>query len=90
MKKHQHSTFTSNYETKYEVAGGGGRERGNREHNRMQEKFVSNIKSIYSVGRVVKFAGLDHRCRPTPLICHAVEASHIESRGRLAQMLAEG
>ena len=27
---------------------------------------------------------------PTPLISHAVAASHIQSRGRLAQMLAQG
>ena len=27
---------------------------------------------------------------PTPLNSHAVEASHIQSKGRLAQMLAQG
>ena len=36
------------------------------------------------------FAGSDPWCRPTPLISHAVEASHIQNRGRLAQMLAQG
>ena len=30
------------------------------------------------------FASSDPRCRPAPLISHAVEASHIQSRGRLA------
>ena len=28
--------------------------------------------------------GLDPRRRPTPLVSHAVVASHIQSRGRLA------
>ena len=36
------------------------------------------------------FSGLDPRRTPTPLISHAVEASHIQSRGGLAQMLAQG
>ena len=36
------------------------------------------------------FAGSDPRCRPTPLISCAVEVSHLQSRGRLAQMLAQG
>ena len=36
------------------------------------------------------FAGSDPGCRPTPLISHAMEASHVQSRGRLAQMLAQG
>ena len=34
--------------------------------------------------------GSDPGCRSTPLISHAVEASHIQSRGGLAQMLAQG
>ena len=52
------------------------------------------------VGQVVKvlcvpllwpgFAGSDPGCGPAPLISHAVEASYVESRGRLAQMLAQG
>ena len=37
----------------------------------------------------LEFTGSDSRCGPTPLISHAVEASHIQSRGRLAQMLAQ-
>ena len=39
-----------------------------------------------------EFAGLDAGCGcgPTPLISHAVEASYVQSRGRLAQMLAQG
>lgn len=49
-------------------------------------------------GRVVKvpclqwprFEGSDPGCGPTPLISHAVEASHIQSRGKLAQVLAQG
>ena len=28
------------------------------------------------------FVGLDPRCGPTPLISHAVEASHVQNRGR--------
>ena len=34
--------------------------------------------------------GLDPGHRPAPLISHAVEASHIQNRGGLAQMLAQG
>ena len=36
------------------------------------------------------FAGLDPGCGPTLFISHAVAATHIQSRGRLAQMLAQG
>ena len=36
------------------------------------------------------FVGSDPRCRPTPPVSHAVEASHMQSRGRLAQRLAQG
>ena len=36
------------------------------------------------------FMGLDPRCRPTLLISHAVAGSHMQRRGRLAQMLAQG
>ena len=36
------------------------------------------------------FMGSDPGHGPTPLISHAVEASHIQSRGRLAQMLVQG
>ena len=35
------------------------------------------------------FASLDPGCRPAPLISHAVAASHIQNRGRLAQMLVQ-
>ena len=35
-------------------------------------------------------AGSDPECRPTPVISHALEASHIQRRGRLAQVLAQG
>ena len=35
-------------------------------------------------------AGLDAERGPTPLISHAVEASHIQSRGGLAWVLAQG
>ena len=34
--------------------------------------------------------GFDPRHRPTPLISNAVAATHIQNRGRLAQMLAQG
>ena len=37
-----------------------------------------------------EITALDPECGHTPLISHAVEASHIQSRGRLAQMLAQG
>ena len=40
--------------------------------------------------RQLGFAGLDPGHGPTPLISHAVEASHMRSRGRLAQQLAQG
>ena len=36
------------------------------------------------------FAGLNPRREPAPLFSHAAEASHIQNRGRLAQMLAQG
>ena len=36
------------------------------------------------------FTGSDPGCGPTPLISHHVAASHIQSRGRLAQRLAQG
>ena len=36
------------------------------------------------------FTSSDPEYRSTPLISHAVEASHIQSGGRLAQMLAQG
>ena len=42
---------------------------------------------------VLRFGGLGSvpGCRPTPLISgHAVVATHIQNRGRLAQMLAQG
>ena len=38
----------------------------------------------------LRLVGLDPGCQPTPLISHAVEASHVQNRGRLAQMLAQG
>ena len=37
-----------------------------------------------------QFVGSDPGYGPTLLISHAVEASHIQRRGRLAQMLAQG
>ena len=37
-----------------------------------------------------RFTGLDPWCRTAPLISHAVVASHIQSRGRLTQTLAQG
>ena len=39
-----------------------------------------------------RFAVSDPECRPTPLISHAVAASHIQNRGRLrlTQVLAQG
>ena len=40
--------------------------------------------------RSLGFTGLDPRCRPTHCSSsHAVAASHIQNRGRLAQMLAQ-
>ena len=36
------------------------------------------------------FTNSDPRCRTTPLISHDVEVCHIQSRGRLAQILAQG
>ena len=47
------------------------------------------VKVLHSA-LVARFAGSDPGCRLAPLISHAVEASHIQSRGRLAQMLAQG
>ena len=49
-------------------------------------------------GVVIKFTMLhfcmpgsqDPQCRPTPLVRHAVAATHIQNRGRLAQMLTQG
>ena len=37
-----------------------------------------------------RFTGSDPGCGHTPLISHAVEASHIQSRERPAQLLAQG
>ena len=37
-----------------------------------------------------KFTGLDPKHRSTPLISHAMMATHIQNRERLAQMLAQG
>ena len=37
-----------------------------------------------------RFTGSHPRCRSTPLISHAVEASHIQNGRTLAQMLAQG
>ena len=36
------------------------------------------------------FTGSDPGCRSIPLISHAVEATHIQNRGRLARMSAQG
>ena len=36
------------------------------------------------------FTGSDSRLKPTPLVSHAVAATHIQNRGKLAQMLAQG
>ena len=36
------------------------------------------------------FEGSDPTCGPTPPTGHAVEADYVQSRGRLAQMLAQG
>ena len=38
----------------------------------------------------LEFAGSDPRHWPTPLISHVVVGTHIQNRGRLAQMLAQG
>ena len=53
---------------------------------------------VWPHGLVVKFGtlrfggpGLDPGCRPTLFISsHAVAATHIQNRGRLAQTLAQG
>ena len=37
-----------------------------------------------------RFGGLDPGHRPTPLTSHAVVAFHIQNRGRLIQLLAQG
>ena len=37
------------------------------------------------VARVCGVTGLDPRCRPTPLISHAVVVTHMQNRGRLAR-----
>ena len=34
--------------------------------------------------------GFSSQCGPTPLVSHAVVVTHIQSRGRLAQMLSQG
>ena len=46
---------------------------------------VIKFGSLHFVG-----AGSDPGSRPTPLISHAVEASHIQSRGGLAHILGQG
>ena len=58
------------------------------------------IKRVNGAGPVNKFhvlcfsgpgfTGSDPGRRPTPLISHAVEASNIQSRRRVAQMFAQG
>ena len=51
--------------------------------------WPSGLSSACSASAAL-YAGSDSGRGPTPLISHAVEASHIQNRGRLAQMLAQG
>ena len=46
------------------------------------------VKALRPLLQWPGFTGSDPGCRPTPLISHVVEASHRQSRGRLAQMSA--
>ena len=48
------------------------------------------VKVFFTVLWEPEFTGLDPRCGPTPLTSHAVAVSHVQSRGRLAQMLSQG
>ena len=67
---------------------------------RKKKKLTEKIKKAWPYGPVVEvlsaplgqsgFAGLDPRHGSAPLISQAVEASHIQSRGRLAWMLPQG
>ena len=61
---------------------------------KIKTKQVTGAKPV---GVVVKFdmlpfggPGSDPRHGPTPLVSHAVVITHIQSRGILAQMLAQG
>ena len=47
------------------------------------------VKVLHAPLRRPGFAGLDPGCGPTPLISQVMEASHIQSGERLAQMLAQ-
>ena len=70
-------------------------------NSQLKENFSSlKILRAQPCGQVVKvpcallqwpgFTGSDPGHGPTPLISHAVEVSHIQNRGRLAQMLVQG
>lgn len=70
------------------------------EDNKLIQTYDEKEKQGLTLGQVVKvpcaplqrsrFTGLDPGSRMTPLISHAVEAYHIQNRGRSAQMLAQG
>ena len=48
------------------------------------------VKIPYALLSPPRFVGSDPGCGPTLFIGHAVEASHVQSRERLAQMLTQG
>ena len=52
----------------------------------MAEWLKFRVLHFGSPGLQVRIPGVD----PAPLISRAVEPSHIQNRGRLAQMLAQG
>ena len=68
---------------------------------RNKVNYKSNVKEVdpgaSPMAKCLKFCtlylgspGSDRGSGPAPLSSHTVEAYHIQSRGRLAQMLAQG
>ena len=52
--------------------------------------WLGKVKVLWALLWQPGVMGSDPGCRPTPLNSQAVEASHIQDKGRLAQILAQG
>ena len=65
--------------------------------NGVVEQNIKKLKDIVACGKVglaplwqPRFMDLDPWCKPTPLVSCAEVATHVQNRGRLAQMLVQG
>ena len=56
----------------------------------MSQPCGEMVKVLCTPLRRPRFTGSDLRCEPNPPVSHAVDVAHKQSRGRLAQMLAQG